>query len=111
MRTMYRQGDVLLVGAEAALRPKLRRVERARLAEGEATGHAHVLERTPGAELLEGDSDFVRIVGAACLLVHQEHGSIEIPPGDYRVVRQRVYAPSAYSPQADAPQESRPVAD
>jgi len=99
---MYRQGDVLLVETRAPKAMKFEKRSRIRVAEGEATGHAHVLEPTEDATVLvDVDVEFVRIMGANGLLVHEEHTAIEIPEGDYRVVRQREYAP----------EENRVVAD
>lgn len=98
----YRQGDVLLVAAPAPPDVKLRRRRSVRVAEGEATGHAHVLEPAAGATVLtDVDVEFVRIMGANGLLVHDEHTAIELPPGDYRVVRQREYAPEEIRLVAD----------
>lgn len=94
MQRMFRQGDVLLVEVEKLPRRKLRAQQRVRVAEGEATGHAHVLEPTEGGQVLTDlDVEFVRIMGANGLLVHEEHTAIAVPPGDYRVTRQREYAP------------------
>ena len=61
------------------------------LAHGEATGHAHVLEGE--AELLAADLDemqerFLRVEAESSLL-HDEHATVAVPPGIYRVVRQR----------------------
>lgn len=92
----YRQGDVLLVAVPIDEGRKLRASPRVRVAEGEATGHAHVLEPSLGGAVLtdaDVDVEFVRIMGANGLLVHDEHTTIELPPGDYQVVRQREYAP------------------
>lgn len=94
MDRMYRQGDVLLVATKIPADAELRKAPRVRVAEGEVTGHAHVLERAAGATLeVDVDLEFLRIMGSNGLLVHEEHSTIEIPPGDYRVVRQREYAP------------------
>lgn len=100
---MYRQGDILLVPvdvpAEVKLVPKaiLREIV---LAEGEATGHRHVL-RGPRMALLEGLRDrYVRVPRAAAL-EHEEHARLDIPRGLYRVVIQREYTG----------EEARPVAD
>jgi hypothetical protein len=101
---MYRQGDVLLVPVDAdqpreGLQP-LPRDARGRLvlAHGEATGHAHAVS-APDAELLDDpaavDQMFLRIVTRA-LLSHEEHDPIQLPPGLYRVVRQREYAPDMF---------------
>jgi hypothetical protein len=71
------------------------------LAEGEATGHAHVLE-SEEAELFREDEDLIDAGEAAALyllvhgteaapLVHEEHTTLDVLPGVYRVVRQREY--------------------
>ena len=98
---MFRQGDVLLVAVQPERLPTharpLPRDARGRLvlALGEVTGHAHAVA-APDAELLGDpetlDERFLRIVTEA-RLTHEEHAAIALPPGLYRVVRQREYAP------------------
>jgi hypothetical protein len=94
-----RQGDVLLVPVDeipASARPLARSGGRVVLAEGEVTGHAHVI-RSPGATLLEaGDERHLR-VNAPVTLDHQEHDPIRVTPGTYRVVIQREYVPPEIS--------------
>jgi hypothetical protein len=102
---MCRQGDVLLVPV-GALPEKPEEVAREDgrliLARGEATGHAIKNER---AALLRGPKRaamFMRVSGdAPVLLEHVEHGTIAIPAGSYRVVRQREYAPEEIRRVAD----------
>ena len=92
---IYRQGDVLLVPVDEV--PAGKSVEREGgkliLARGEATGHHHaVLDRN--AELMESaEAVYLKIMEAPAHLTHQEHATIEVPPGTYRVVRQREYQP------------------
>jgi hypothetical protein len=96
---MFRQGDVLLVPIDAGVLPDavvpLARDARGRLvlALGEVSGHAHVVG-APDADLLadaaELDRRFLQIVTEA-VLTHEEHDAIPLPPGLYRVVRQREY--------------------
>lgn len=98
----YRQGDVLLLpcseipagaGAEA---PEHGRVV---LAHGETTGHAHAMAadrvcyfRDDGA----GAGGYLRVEGSAPVaLTHEEHTPLMVPPGSYRVLRQREYQPRA----------------
>jgi hypothetical protein len=101
---LYRQGDVLF-RLIAALPPGPRKTrENATVAYGEVTGHSHQLatEDRDVAEVYEiGDGLYVhvscggiRIEGAATF-VHEEHGDISLPPGDYEVVIQREYSPEA----------------
>lgn len=91
--TMYRQGDILLIQLDKL--PPLRWGERTIKADGivqygETTGHAHALHGA--AALLEGPDKeaFVEVTGPATL-DHEEHETIELPEGIYRVVRQREY--------------------
>lgn len=100
--TLYRQGDVLIVRVDEVPSGGLQETKKWLVAEGEATGHAHVLEVDAGGTLLvDVDQEFCRIMGANGLLVHDEHTTIELPPGDYKTVRQREYAPEANRLVAD----------
>jgi hypothetical protein len=99
----YRQGDVLLIrddnatGGEEMPRDKGRVV----LAYGEVTGHAHVI-RNPNVCQLCNDGHTVLVVGdVSALLEHDEHATIELPPGRYRVQIQQEYEPEAYRNVAD----------
>lgn len=97
---IIRQGDVLVAAVKQipeGLVEVPRDQGRVVLAYGEVTGHAHVVDGE--ATLLAADVDemqerFLR-VEAECELVHDEHTALILPPGDYRVVRQREYAPAA----------------
>ena len=53
------------------------------LAEGEATGHAHAIAEPDAREFRVGDERFV-LVRSAAQLIHEEHATIDIPPGAYR---------------------------
>jgi len=52
------------------------------LAEGEVTGHAH---RVPIGENIEVHEDFFAVKEGSATVTHEEHGAIELPPGDYSV--------------------------
>lgn len=90
---LYRHGDVLVsstaaIPAEAIKRPHLV------LAEGEMTGHSHRIAEPGSAELYQlGTHIFLRVLAPTATLVHDEHGPIPLPHGDYRVWRQREYSP------------------
>ena len=98
-RGALRQGDVLLLPCDAiptGARPEAPEDGRVVLARGEVTGHAHVM----GAERVcrfrdDGTgSGYVRVDGGAPVaLTHEEHEPLMVPPGSYRVVRQREYQP------------------
>ena len=110
IKHQYRQGDVLIERVAeipaTALKQEMSRC--VILAHGEVTGHQHVLkaadladwwkqgeispvnERSPA---LAGEL-FVSLSERAAV-THPEHATIELPPGNYRVTRQREYSPQA----------------
>ena len=98
MSPIYRQGDVLVV--EVADIPKGKKVKarngRLILAFGEVTGHHHSVA-VADAEMVkvENSEDVFLKIMRATPLEHQEHGSIILAPGSYRVIRQREYQPRA----------------
>lgn len=102
---IYRQGDVLLLRVAAVPASAKREKPKARiiLAEGEATGHHHsvaVVDDTVSLWTNGEEERFLKCLNEA-VLEHQEHSPITIPPGTYRVVRQREYAPGAIRRVAD----------
>lgn len=103
-----RQGDVLIVRADripSEAKPKPRDGGRVILAYGEVTGHAHAIDDSPAsprAALLDAPSGETYLrVDALSQLVHEEHATIELEPGSYRVIRQREYSPEAIRNVAD----------
>jgi hypothetical protein len=103
----YRQGDVLIerVGSFPS---NLKQIDREHgrliLAHGEVTGHAHAIT-APNADLYSavdtGDVTFLEIKEAVVELEHDEHATIELPPGKYAVRRQREYQPDDIRRVAD----------
>jgi hypothetical protein len=110
--TIYRQGDVLIERIASIpddAHPVKVKGARIILVHGESTGHHHsvpsrgvaLLER---ATPVETDEKFLRIMETSGVgLEHQEHATITLPPGDYRVTRQREYTSADMAP--------RPVVD
>jgi hypothetical protein len=103
---LFRQGDVL-VREVAEIPDGLQEVPkdngRVILAYGEVTGHAHAVEGEVeflAADLAELDERFLRVENEA-QVVHEEHDTITLPPGDYLVTRQREYTPEAIRTVAD----------
>jgi len=100
----YRQGDVALIPTTAipeGAKPVERDGGRIVLAYGEVTGHAHaILDR--GAELLataDTEDRFLSIMASSGVaLVHEEHATITLPPGNYVVRRQREYTSADMPP-------------
>jgi hypothetical protein len=104
---MYRQGDILLIPIKSSRvgASVLRENGDVVLAHGEATGHKH---RIPSrhADLFErpgtpAPSERILRARALVRLLHEEHDTIELPKGTYRVIRQREYAPEAIRMVAD----------
>lgn len=99
----FRQGDVLLISTpdEGQTGTPIKRDKgRIILAYGEVTGHAHAIA-TKDAELFSADDNvFLRMVAAGGL-VHEEHGTITLDKGLYRVIRQREYTPEVIRNVAD----------
>lgn len=98
-RRLIRQGDVLLIPIEAAPM-NVTAVERDQrglvLAEGEATGHAHrILDESATLVTSEQAAELYLLVHGTdpVELIHDEHDTLLVPLGAYRVVRQREYAP------------------
>ena len=101
---LYRQGDVLFKSIPKLPKGDSKKRENGVVAYGEVTGHSHALavEDRTTAEVLEigaglyvhvSDSG-VRIEGAqGATFVHEEHGPITLPPGDYEITIQREYTP------------------
>jgi hypothetical protein len=64
------------------------------LAEGEITGHHHRIEDARTASLFVHRGELLlNVVALEAKLVHEEHGTIELTRGAYRVWRQREYDP------------------
>jgi hypothetical protein len=105
-----RQGDVLVnrvAGIPREAKPKPLDKRGVVLAEGEVTGHHHRI-KDPGVCSLRAEGvayDLLRIDEGG-LLVHEEHGPIEIAPGAFEVRIQREHSWSA-----EAEEVSRAVAD
>lgn len=93
---MYRQGDVLLVPIDKLPSHRGTPQERDRqgriiLAEGEVTGHAHAIV-ADGARLYGENLGrrFLQVLDEGGVdLTHEEHATIHLPRGRYRVIRQR----------------------
>lgn len=62
------------------------------LAEGEVTGHRHVV--TAPSAVVHGEGIDRRLEAPdGTGVTHEEHGKIELPPGDYDVTRQQEVDP------------------
>ena len=118
LKLVLRQGDVSLwtISGQHPKQMALRQLdgERVILARGEATGHHHsfggsveLYEAEPGkpftVETPDGtlvDALFARVLEPDTL-EHQEHGPINVLPGDYWVIMPREYTPQAIRSSSD----------
>lgn len=98
MKTIYRQGDVLFVKIpKAGKSTKIRK--NGHILEGESTGHIH---RVADADLDKcelfdcGEQLFLNVLADGGIsIVHEDHATLELPAGNYEVIRQREYSPEA----------------
>lgn len=103
----YRQGDVLIVpvaAMPASLEPIARDAGRVVLAYGEVTGHAHAIKNERAALFRDPKlaAVFMHVSGdAPVALEHEEHATIQVPPGAYEIRRQREYSPEEIRVVAD----------
>jgi hypothetical protein len=91
----HRQGDLLFEKIDRIPKKAVKRNTDIIL-EGEATGHAHRLVngelfRGPGLRW-ERDFDVFINAGSRTEIVHEEHGTIGLEPGKWKVTRQREHA-------------------
>jgi hypothetical protein len=92
---MFRQGDVLIVqiaAVPAEAKPTKRDAGRVILAYGEVTGHAHAITEPEVVKLAAGIEEYLQVAEAAEIR-HEEHATIPVPAGSYRIVHQREYTP------------------
>lgn len=83
-----RQGDVLLHAFDGSIpdgATKLSpRGNRYVLADGEVTGHAHVIEASDSVEVFEKDGVlYLKVVDAPENITHEEHGAVKVAPRIY----------------------------
>lgn len=92
--TMYIQGDVAIRKIDKATRGEIVPRDRGRivLAYGEATGHAHAIHEEEAVLSEVENKRFLEVLKEGGVdLLHEEHPTIHLPPGDYEIVQQRRY--------------------
>lgn len=101
---MLRQGDVLLVLVASVPKSAKRQKTQGQiiLAHGEVTGHAHTVDAGRATLSVDAEGGVTYLtVTELTEVMHQEHAAIALPPGTYKVVRQREYTPEAIRNVAD----------
>lgn len=94
---IVRQGDVLLMKVDKLpkdIKTKKTDNNRTVLAYGEVTGHAHAIY-TKTVRLYKGENPFEQFLAVVkdSELRHEEHDTINLPAGFYKVIQQREYQP------------------
>lgn len=98
----FRQGDVMFVPCERIPAGESRKRENGTVAYGQVTGHSHHLADLATADVFEvGEGLYVHVSEEGislsgepgCSFVHEEHCTINLPPGDFEVRIQREYSP------------------
>jgi formyltetrahydrofolate synthetase len=96
---MKRQGDLLIVKVVKIPEDTVKQKSRI-LAEGEATGHMHELDK--GEVYEKGGTLYFKVAqGVISTLNHPEHKAVTFEPGEYKVIRQREYEPKGWRRVAD----------
>ena len=89
----YRHGDVMVEKVKS-IPTNAKKLNHLTLAHGEVTGHSHQIKPRKNAELYNAPSGlFLKVTAESADLVHEEHATIALPKGIYRVWRQREYSP------------------
>ncbi len=105
MSTTYRQGDVFILKLDDDEQvDTYEEVERDQgsviLAYGEVTGHAHRIKSKKAKLYSKNDRRVLQTLKEVAL-THEEHDTIEIPPGLYEIRIQREYTPERIRNVAD----------
>jgi hypothetical protein len=92
MKNNFRHGDIAFIKAniDTSLLKKIG--EKAfTIAEGEKTGHCHVITAKTGiVEVFEGkNGEMIINVNGIAVLTHPEHKTLEFPTGTWRVDREQ----------------------
>jgi hypothetical protein len=108
---LWRQGDVFIETTDS-IPPRAERQPHVVLADGELTGHRHRVASPQSATLYRHAGEmFLDVLTDEAAIVHEEHGTIRLPRGAYRVWRQREYVPARRRDAVTAPSGSIFVRD
>ncbi|WP_414622343.1 hypothetical protein [Calothrix sp. CCY 0018] len=94
----YRQGDVILLPVKQVEGKKSLHLI---LAQGEVTGHKHRISEGDAQLYAEDTNLYLSVFSEKAKLVHEEHGSICVPQGNWKVLIQREYEPEGWRYVAD----------
>jgi hypothetical protein len=93
----YRQGDVLVqkVDKMPENANPVKCEGRVVLQHGEVTGHCHAISTDYAKMYTAKGQRYLEIYKPGARLSHEEHGTVQLPEGFYRIVQQREYVPEA----------------
>ncbi|MHA2038488.1 MAG: hypothetical protein ACW972_09115 [Promethearchaeota archaeon] len=90
---LFRHGDVLISNIRE-IPQKAKKLNTSILVRGEITGHSHQIQDPYTAQLYQHNSDlYLEVLAPIAIIVHEEHNSIELSKGNYRIWSQREYTP------------------
>jgi len=99
-KVQLRQGDILLTLREPTEKVSFKGYKAKAngcVAEGEVTGHAHRLQTNSKHTLFENENDvldmIVEVKDAPAEITHEDHGTLNVPPGVWDVTHQVEYTP------------------
>lgn len=98
MSVQYRQGDVFIQSVETipeAVVEIPREHGHVILAHGEVTGHYHGIKNRVAKFYKNEAGERFLDLSKPCDLTHQEHETISLPAGRYKVIQQREYSPES----------------
>lgn len=118
---MYRQGDVMFIQVPEIPKNVLESKGQGRCiaAFGEVTGHAHEIHDQTGVTFYTAPHEdtgvdqevgnpgpfdaatWLEVQNVIAEVNHQEHDTVTLDPGKYKIVRQREYSPEAIRNVAD----------
>jgi len=88
---LYQQGDVLFKEIDPVKQPATKEITDGVIAKGDSTGHAHRIGVDAPVKLFCCDATMYLVALDTCLVEHEEHKSILLPPGTYMVYKVREY--------------------
>jgi hypothetical protein len=92
---LFRQGDIYIESVRCLPEGAIKQFSTV-LADGELTGHRHRILDFRTASVFDARGEmFIDVVADRAEVVHEEHATIELNCGVYRVWRQREYDPRA----------------
>ena len=100
---LYRQGDVLLKQVRCIPKDANQQKQEGGivLAYGEVTGHKHQIADIENVDVFVSANTLYLRVNNTVELLHEEHSTIVLPPGNYERVLQVEYTPEAIRNVAD----------